>query len=256
MVRLSTFSIAARCPRHGMFGVAVSTAVPGVGSLCPFARAGVGAVATQSWVNPYLGIDGLRLLAQGLSASAALERLMAEDPGRSVRQLGLVDKKAQARLGLGPSASRGSAISPGRTSPCRATWLWEKRRSVPWQMPSAAGSPWTSRSGCWWLWRPAKRREGTSGANSPPPCWSSIPKNIRTANSESTSTGIRWPSFDGSTKWRVISSYHSCGVCPLARIRLEASAQTYRRCCSRLLHTGLGVAAADNRLPRSRAHNV
>ena len=102
MVRLSTFSIAARGPRHGMFGVAVSTAVPGVGSLCPFARAGVGAVATQSWVNPYLGIDGLRLLAQGLSASAALERLMAEDPGRSVRQLGLVDKNGASAAWSGP----------------------------------------------------------------------------------------------------------------------------------------------------------
>jgi len=102
MVRLSTFSIAARCRRHGMFGVAVSTAVPGVGSLCPFARANVGAVATQSWVNPYLGIDGLRLLAQDLSASAALERLVAEDPGRSVRQLGLVDKNGTSAAWSGP----------------------------------------------------------------------------------------------------------------------------------------------------------
>jgi uncharacterized Ntn-hydrolase superfamily protein len=102
MVRLSTFSIAARCARHGMFGVAVSTAVPGVGSLCPFARAGVGAVATQSWVNPYLGIDGLRLLAQGLSAPSVLERLVAEDPGRSVRQLGLVDKNGATAAWSGP----------------------------------------------------------------------------------------------------------------------------------------------------------
>src|SRR5437667_11074758 len=93
MLRLSTLSIAARCAHTGMFGVAVSTAVPGVGSLCPFAKAGVGAVATQSWVNPYLGIDGLRLLAQGQSAKAALERLGSEDPGRDVRQVGLVDRK-------------------------------------------------------------------------------------------------------------------------------------------------------------------
>src|SRR2546430_17025401 len=102
MLRLSTFSIAARCARTGMFGVAVSTAVPGVGSLCPFAKAGVGAVATQSWVDPYLGIDGLRLLAQGQSAKAALERLGSEDPGRGVRQGGL-----RARKGVG-------APGPGR----------------------------------------------------------------------------------------------------------------------------------------------
>jgi len=96
MLRLSTFSIAARCSRTGMFGVAVSTAVPGVGSLCPFAKAGVGAIATQSWVNPYLGIDGLRLLEDGLSAAQTLERLLANDPGRNVRQIGLVDKHGES----------------------------------------------------------------------------------------------------------------------------------------------------------------
>ena len=102
MLRLSTFSIAARCERTGMFGVAVSTAVPGVGSLCPFARAGVGAVATQSWVNPYLGLDGLRLMARGLSGPAALEQLVADDPGRNVRQVGLVDKNGESAAWSGP----------------------------------------------------------------------------------------------------------------------------------------------------------
>jgi uncharacterized Ntn-hydrolase superfamily protein len=92
MLEINTFSIAARCARTGMFGVAVSTAVPGVGGICPFVRAGVGAVSTQSWVNPYLGIDGIALLAGGMSAQAALEKLIADDPGRDVRQLGLVDK--------------------------------------------------------------------------------------------------------------------------------------------------------------------
>src|SRR3989442_7688389 len=102
MLRLSTFSIAARCARTGMFGVAVSTAVPGVGSLCPFAKAGVGAVATQSWVNPYVGIDGLRLLAQGQSAKAALERLVPGAPGRDVRRVGLVDRKGDSAAWSGP----------------------------------------------------------------------------------------------------------------------------------------------------------
>jgi uncharacterized Ntn-hydrolase superfamily protein len=91
MPELNTFSIAARCARTGMLGVAVSTAVPGVGGICPFIRPGVGAVSTQSWVNPYLGIDGIALLADGLDAQAALDRLMADDPGRDVRQVGIVD---------------------------------------------------------------------------------------------------------------------------------------------------------------------
>ena len=64
MLEVNTFSISARCARTGMLGVAVSTAVPGVGGICPFVKPGVGAVSTQSWVNPYLGIDGLKLLAR------------------------------------------------------------------------------------------------------------------------------------------------------------------------------------------------
>ena len=92
MINLNTFSIAARCPRTGMLGVAVSTAVPAVGGICPFVEAGVGAIATQSWVNPYLGIDGLVLLRQGLSARETIDKLIADDPGRSVRQLGIVDR--------------------------------------------------------------------------------------------------------------------------------------------------------------------
>lgn len=91
-----TFSIAARCSRTGMLGVAVSTAVPGVGAICPFIREGVGAVSTQSWVNPYLGIDGIELLAQGLAAEEVLQRVIEGDPGRNVRQLGVVDKEGRS----------------------------------------------------------------------------------------------------------------------------------------------------------------
>jgi uncharacterized Ntn-hydrolase superfamily protein len=96
MLEIHTFSIAARCARTGMFGVAVSTAVPGVGGICPYVRADVGAVSTQSWVNPYLGIDGIELLAGGISAEAALDKLIADDPGRDVRQVGLVDRNGQS----------------------------------------------------------------------------------------------------------------------------------------------------------------
>jgi uncharacterized Ntn-hydrolase superfamily protein len=96
MLQLNTFSIAALCARTGMFGVAVSTAVPGVGSICPFVRAGVGAVSTQSWVNPYLGIDGIKLMADGLNAKQVLDQLIEDDPGRDVRQLGIVDKNGES----------------------------------------------------------------------------------------------------------------------------------------------------------------
>lgn len=93
MINLATFSVAAHCARTGHLGVAVSTAVPAVGSICSFVFPGVGAIATQSWVNPYLGIDGLELLKQGLSAQETLDRLIAADSGRAVRQLGVVDAR-------------------------------------------------------------------------------------------------------------------------------------------------------------------
>lgn len=101
MIHLNTFSIAARCTRTGKLGVAVSTAVPAVGGICPFIEPGIGAIATQSWVNPYLGIDGLKLLREGLSASETLDRLTAEDPGRDARQLGIVDREGRTAAHTG-----------------------------------------------------------------------------------------------------------------------------------------------------------
>jgi uncharacterized Ntn-hydrolase superfamily protein len=88
-----------------MFGVAVSTAVPAAGPLVTFARAGVGAVATQSWVNVYLGIDGLRLLDEGVSARDALDRLIERDSGRDVRQVGVVDREGGSASWSGPSCT-------------------------------------------------------------------------------------------------------------------------------------------------------
>jgi uncharacterized Ntn-hydrolase superfamily protein len=85
-----TFSIVARDPHTGMLGIAVTTKFFGVGSLCPFARAGVGAVATQALVNPTYGPRGLDLLAEGLSPDSVADRLLAEDEGRDHRQLHMV----------------------------------------------------------------------------------------------------------------------------------------------------------------------
>ena len=93
MRRLSTFSIVGRCERTSQLGVAVSTADVGAGRMVTWAKAGVGAVATQSWPNLYLAIDGLRRMAEGKTADAALERVIREDPGREVRQLGMVDAR-------------------------------------------------------------------------------------------------------------------------------------------------------------------
>lgn len=108
-----TFSIAARCPRTGMLGVATSSKALAAGSLVPYCKAGVGAIATQSFVNPYLGIDGLELLAQGMPAERAMERLIEGDRGRDLRQLGIVDKDGRVAAYTGEKCIRWAGSVPG-----------------------------------------------------------------------------------------------------------------------------------------------
>lgn len=86
-----TFSISGRCERTGMFGIAVSSSSPSVAARCAHVRAGVGAVSTQNVTDPRLGPKGLDLMATGLSAEAALARIVAEAPNIEYRQLALVD---------------------------------------------------------------------------------------------------------------------------------------------------------------------
>jgi len=87
-----TWSIVARDPATGAFGVAVTTKFFAVGALCPHAGAGAGALATQALVNPTFGPRGLALLAAGASAEHVLATLIASDAGRATRQLHLVDR--------------------------------------------------------------------------------------------------------------------------------------------------------------------
>jgi uncharacterized Ntn-hydrolase superfamily protein len=87
-----TFSIVAADPATGDLGVAVASRFPCVGAVVPWARAGVGAVATQSWANTSFGPEGLALMDEGATAEAALERLLGSDEGRDDRQVGLVDR--------------------------------------------------------------------------------------------------------------------------------------------------------------------
>jgi uncharacterized Ntn-hydrolase superfamily protein len=89
-----TWSIVARDPR-GALGVAVASRFFAVGALCPYARSGVGAVATQALVNPRYGPAGLDCLASGDAPTQAIEALLAHDEGRQHRQVHIVD--AQGR---------------------------------------------------------------------------------------------------------------------------------------------------------------
>lgn len=91
-----TFSIVARCARTGHLGVAVATAVPAVGAMCPYVRPGVGAVSTQSWVNPYLAFGVLDRIAGGTPAPEALTEVMQGDAANRLRQIGVVDAAGRA----------------------------------------------------------------------------------------------------------------------------------------------------------------
>jgi uncharacterized Ntn-hydrolase superfamily protein len=94
--RIATFSIVAYDPATGDLGVAVTSKFPAVGSGVPWAKAGVGAVATQAAANLAFGEEGLKLMARGLSAQAALQKVVQADAGREDRQVGMVDAKGKA----------------------------------------------------------------------------------------------------------------------------------------------------------------
>lgn len=97
-----TFSIVARDPQNGRFGVAVATCHLAVGSTVPHIRSGVGAVATQAHTNPYLGICGLERLEQNGDAQDVLETLLTDDVLRDRRQFHLIDLHGRTASWTGP----------------------------------------------------------------------------------------------------------------------------------------------------------
>ncbi len=86
-----TYSIIARDERTGELGVAVQSHFFGAGKVVTWARAGVGAIATQAFANADFGPGGIALLSEGASAPEVLARLLASDPGAELRQLAVID---------------------------------------------------------------------------------------------------------------------------------------------------------------------
>jgi len=93
---VSTFSIVGCDPTTGELGVAVASKYFAVGSVVPWAKAGVGAIATQAWVNVDYGIKGLELLEKGLSPQAVIDSLTKTDSAFQRRQLGVIDSKGNS----------------------------------------------------------------------------------------------------------------------------------------------------------------
>ena len=110
-----TWSIVAHDPASGAFAVAVTTCAFAVGASCPFVRAGVGAVSTQSMTNRYLGPAVLDGLARGLAPAAAIEGALAGDEGRHLRQVHAVDRHGRTAAWTGRHCVTwcGSEDAPG-----------------------------------------------------------------------------------------------------------------------------------------------
>jgi uncharacterized Ntn-hydrolase superfamily protein len=98
-----TYSIVARDAETGQMGVAVQSHWFSVGSSVTWAEAGVGAVATQSFIDPAYGLRGLQLMRSGLTAQQALEALVGADEGRAVRQVAFVDAAGTVAAHTGAS---------------------------------------------------------------------------------------------------------------------------------------------------------
>ena len=109
-----TYSIVAHDSATGRIGVAVQSHWFSVGSLVTWAGAGVGAVATQSFVDPSYGPLGLDLMRAGRSAQQALDGLLAADPGRDVRQVAMVDARGTVAVHTGERCIQAAGHLTGR----------------------------------------------------------------------------------------------------------------------------------------------
>lgn len=103
---VATYSIVARDPQTGELGVAVQSHWFSVGSVVPWAEAGVGAVATQSLVDPAYGPLGLQMMRMGRSAPDALRAVLAADEGREVRQVAMIDASGRVAAHTGANCIR------------------------------------------------------------------------------------------------------------------------------------------------------
>lgn len=99
-----TFSLVARCAKTGMFGIAISSSSPAVAARCSFARAKVGAVASQNVTDPTLGPLTLDLMQNGLSAEQAIQNIQSIGKFIEYRQVLAIDKTGMTSIHSGPNS--------------------------------------------------------------------------------------------------------------------------------------------------------
>jgi uncharacterized Ntn-hydrolase superfamily protein len=133
--RHGTYSIVARDPETGEVGVAVQSHWFSVGPLCAWTRAGVGAVATQSVVEPAYGPNALDLLQEGTGAEQALGELLAADPLAAVRQVAVIDARGGLSVHTGEDCIAEAGHAAGEHWSCQANMM--ARPTVPAAMSEA-----------------------------------------------------------------------------------------------------------------------
>ncbi len=118
-----TFSIVAFDSVTGDMGVAVQSHWFSVGTIVTWGEAGVGVIATQSFVNPAFGPDGLKLLKQGLSPKEVVDKLISEDDGRDFRQLAVLDSKGRVAAYTGKKCIESAGDVQGKYFSAQANMM-------------------------------------------------------------------------------------------------------------------------------------
>ena len=118
-----TFSMVAYDPQTGAWGVAVQSKFVAIGALTPWAKAGVGAIATQAWINTTYGSRGLELLSRGLSPAATIAQLTGEDQERAHRQVGMIDVRGEAATYTGEECPPWAGELVGTHYACQGNFL-------------------------------------------------------------------------------------------------------------------------------------
>lgn len=120
---VGTYSIVAYDPVTKELGVAVQSRIVAVGAVVPFAKSGVGAVATQAWANVTYGPRGLELLAQGEAPEAVIQKLTADDELKAQRQVGIVNVKGESATYTGAECNASANGVRGENYACQGNIL-------------------------------------------------------------------------------------------------------------------------------------